>query len=539
MTARAHAGLRYAARVGRWASFDWRSAVLVVLIATGSSSCGDDESAPPITCDAPPTPGEQPFVDATAALGIDQLHHFGDEYCELPDTVGGPGVCAFDYDDDGDVDLYFIDQAPHPNALWRNDGGAFTEVGADAGVDHEGDSVGCLAFDYDSDGDLDLYVTNTGPDRLFENDGGRFSDVTDEVGIEADGYSSSASAGDVDGDGDLDLFVAQVVDLSSCPDQCFLFPAACTPSSNLLFINQGGAFEEVAAERGLDDEAPSLVNVFFDADDDGDLDLYVGNDMGLFFDDRFYENDGSGRFTDRSSERGLTAPGTDTMGVDVGDYDLDGHTDLVITDFKEQPTRLFHCFDPNLPCSSEPLGAVSAEYVNWGVGFVDFDQDGSLDLFTTSGDVAPTDGEPNQLFWGDGKGGFELYEPSSTSDAMATALQSRGAAFADLDGDGDVDVAIANVGGPARVLLNESPKGHFVAVQVDSTSLGAKVTADVDGVTRSEHVIAGGSYLSSSESRVHFGLGAACSAQVTVRFPNGEARSLGTVKAGQTVTVTR
>ena len=475
-------------------------------------------------------------MDATAALGIAASHHFATDFCKLSDTIGGPGVCLLDYDGDGDLDIYFVDRSGHANGLYRNDGATFAEVGKSAGValeDH--DSMGCLAFDYDGDGDLDLYVTANGPDRLLRNDDGVFHDVSAAVGLEADGFSISASAGDIDGDGDLDLFVGRAVKLATCPDECFLFPVACDADTNLLFENRDGAFVEVSEARGLSEAEPTLATLMFDQDGDGDLDLYVGNDMGVYFPDRLYVNDGKGTFVDQAFALGLDAPGTDTMGVDVGDFDLDGVSDMVITDFKDRPIRLFHCGDPAYPCSNDVVPD-GLDYVKWGVGFVDFDNDVDLDLMVATGDVAYLDGDPTHLYFNQEGSFVEVHRPASSP--LSSKQVSRGLAFGDLDGDGDVDAVVANAGQAHQVLLNQTAAGHSLSVELDSLAAGARVTVSSAAGRITEHAVIGGSYAGSSDPRMHFGLGDACTCELSVRYLDGTVRSMSDVPAG-TVRISR
>lgn len=503
-----------------------------------ASACG--ENAEPVVCPAP-TEGAAgaAFVDVTEEAGVQVTHQLATDFCELTDTVAGPGVCLFDADGDGDLDLFTVDRAPGINRLLQNDGrGRFEDVSEPSGLASTADSMGCLAFDANGDGALDLYVTNNGPDQLFLNDGGTFHDATEEVGLDAPGFSISATAGDIDADGDLDVLVARVVELDTCPDACFLFPLACQASTNLLLENRGGRFVDVAAERGLTEAEPTLAVLAFDMDGDGDVDLYAGNDMGIMFPDRMYINDGTGHFTDRGSALGLDAIGTDTMGVDVGDYDLDGRHDLVITDFKDRPIRLFNCFDPAFPCSNN-VAPDGLDHVKWGVALADFDHDGALDLFVATGDVASRQGEPSYLYFNEGEGRFRQYLPAA-GEALAALTVSRGAAFGDIDGDLDVDVVIANVGGPLRILQNDAAAGHALLVELDAGAVGAVVTvATSEGYRLSEHVLAGGSYASSSDPRVHFGLGDACVADVSIRYVGGATQTIGGVRAGQVLGVSR
>ncbi len=502
----------------------WRLLALLAL-----SNCGDGAAAA-VRCPPAPIPSSQPFVDATAALGIVARHHFATDFCELTDTIGGPGVCLLDFDGDDDLDIYFVDRAPYANQLYRNDGDTFVEVGEEVGAALTSDSMGCLAFDYDGDDDIDLLVTSNGRDELLRNDGGVFSEVGQSVGLTALGFSVSASAGDIDGDGDVDLFVGRAVRLTTCPDMCQLYPLACTAESNLLWENQGGHFVEVAQSRGIDHPAPTLSSLFVDFDDDGDLDLYVGNDMGIMFADRLYINDGGGYFVDKAYDFGLDGPGTDTMGVDVGDYDRDGIMDMLISDFSDRPLRLFHCFDRMSPCSNDVLPD-SVAYVKWGAGFVDFDNDGDLDVFASTGDVAVLKGEPHYLYFNLGGGEFLKHVPGS-SDAIASAQVSRGSAFGDLDNDGDVDIVIANAGEAHQVLINQAAAGHSLMVTLDSGAAGARVTVESDTGRLTEQMFIGGSYASSSDPRLHFGLGDSCRAQVKVRWPGGGETTLTDVANG-------
>lgn len=503
----------------------------LVLALLGSLACSDPVSEAP--CAPPPAPSDPLFIDGTAELGVDVEHHLQTDFCDLPDTVGGSGVCLFDYDGDGDLDMYFVDRAPEPNKLLRNDGGSFTDVSAASGAALTDDSMGCVALDYDGDRDLDLYVTNVGDDVLLRNDGDTFSDQTAAAGITASGFGVSATAGDIDGDGDLDLFVGQLVDVASCPEACLFPPLACTVNQrNLLFENRGGTFTEVAVERGIDDEAPTLATLMYDFDGDHDVDIYVGNDMGTVFSDRLYLNDGSGHFREASSDYDVDAPGTCTMGVDAGDFDRDGRLDMVITDFEDRPLRLFRCYDPELPCSNE-VAPDGKDAVKWGVGFVDFDNDLDLDLYVANGEVRFWEEERNFVYFNDGSGRYQEHLPGA-GEVLADLFVSRSVAFGDLDGDGDVDIVVTNVGDRAQVLLNRGAAGHALHVALDTTAAGAvvKVTPHGSDVSLSEPAVIGGSFASSNDPRLHFGLGQACRADVSVSYPDGETKVVEGVDAG-------
>ncbi len=496
---------------------------------------------PEITCDPPAEAGPAPFVDATAASGLDFRHHAATAFCDITDTVGGPGVCAFDHDGDSDVDLYFVDRAGHPNRMFRNDGGKFTDVTEQSGAALAGDdSHSCLAFDFDADGDLDLFVGNEGPDRLLRNDGGTFTDATAEVGLAETGFTTTATAGDIDADGDLDLFVGHLVSPETCPvPTCSPTPKACQSQPNNLYLNEGGKFVDVSEERGITHVEPTLASLFFDFDADGDLDLFVGNDIGSKNPDRLYDNDGTGTFKDRAQGLGLELFGTDTMGVDVGDADGDGKVDFVTSDFDGQPLRLVTCPDEVLPCDMVGINQESVDTVKWAVTLADFDHDRDLDIFATGGNVNVPEGyegDRHQLHHNDGDGLFTFHQPGD-GDALAQRHLGRGAAFADIDGDLDLDIIIANADRPAQLLLNQGTSGHGLLVHLPTTSAGARVTVSAKGFSRTEHALIGGSYAGSSDPRVHFGLGETCAVDVTVEWPGGQKKTFGDVKTGQVLIV--
>ncbi|MBK8258778.1 MAG: CRTAC1 family protein [Polyangiaceae bacterium] len=510
--------------------------------STGTGGADSTTTTETIQCD-PPSPGSKvPFVDVTDEWNLTFEHHATTEFCDITDTVGGPGVCAFDADGDGDVDLYFLDREGFPNKLYRNDGQTFTDVTEGSGAGLTDDSHACLAFDYDGDGDLDLFVGNSGPDKLLKNTGGVFEDVTEELGLIETGYTTTATAADIDVDGDLDLFVGHLVTPETCPAGfCSPTPKACEAETNMLWVNTGGMFINESDARGITHQEPTLASLFFDFDSDGDVDLFVGNDIGSKNPDRLYKNDGTGHFKDAAQGLGLELYGTDTMGIDVGDADGDGKVDIVMTDFELQPTRLITCKDPVLPCDMVGINQESTQTVKWGIALADFDHDTDLDIFHTGGHVnVPVDhaGDLHQLHWNDEEGFFTYHVPSE-GEALAERHLGRGAAFADLDGDLDLDIVIANADRPAQILLNQAAGGHALLVQLDSLSAGARVTVQSGGTSRTEHALVGGSYAGSSDPRVHFGLGNTCAVDVLVQWPGGAEKQIKGVSTGQSLLVVR
>ncbi len=478
-------------------------------------------------------PAGSPFADVTFAWG------FGGAMVS--------GACMLDAEGDGDQDLFM---AGNQALLFRNNGaGTFTPSSLlEAG---ELVIIGCLAFDYDHDWDSDLFLTRAcGVGQscgalLLRNDNGAFTDVTEEAGLVTPGFEQSATAGDIEGDGDLDVCVATL----------FGNPAeTSSPQPDLLLVNDGaGHFTEEAAARGLTAAEPTFTVLFVDIDGDGDVDLHVGNDGGLIVPDRMYLNDGAGSFKDGGAMMRLDFDddhdSSDTMGVDVGDWDLDGFPDLVVTNYDGRPTQLYDC-DADLVCrnlAAEVGLESSGDYTNWGIGLEDFDHDMDLDLFEVSGcnfsrekcASPPVDVE-DQLFWNEGGALARYLAPPG--DALALNREGRGLAFGDLDGDGDQDIAIANFDG-VQVLRNDAAAGHWLRVLLRGTTsnadgVGARVTVQAaGGCAMTEQRIAGGSFLSSHDPHMHFGLGPATSADVTVIWPSGLVQTLEDEAADRTIVI--
>jgi hypothetical protein len=478
---------------------------------------------------------------------------------------GGSGIALFDYDGDGLLDIYVVSayelddqrrKVPHRNALYHNLGGLkFEDVSKKAGVDAAAWGNGVCVGDFDGDGRLDLYVTNWGPNFLFHNNGdGTFSEVAAAAGVQGSGWSTGCTFFDADGDGDLDLYVARYVsttwdELAKAQrtlgwrggPKVMIGPAGLPGEADLFFENKGnGTFVESAAAHGLADSARAYGFGVLATDYDGDgwVDLFVANDSNPNF---LYHNRGNGSFESVGLASGvaLNAEGRAQagMGVDAGDYDGDGRLDLVLTTFAHDTKTIFHNLDGGQfedASRATGLAARTFERMGWGVAFLDADLDGVLDLFLANGHIYPnvdefpdlkeTFRQTNQLLMGDGKGFRDV------SDAAGGGLRirkvHRGLAVGDLDNDGDLDVVVSAMDDTPSILENRQHTGHhWLGLDLrcqgrNPFCIGARVTIDAGGRRQIREVRSGGSYLSQSDLRAHFGLGSfAGPVDVEVQMP--------------------
>jgi hypothetical protein len=513
------------------------------------------------------------FRDASAEAGL-QFQHFtgatGEFY--MPEIMG-PGCALFDYDRDGDLDVYLIQGAlldekkklsearfpPPPNwqpgnRLLRNElvpSGKLrlTDVTAKAGLGHAGFGMGVATGDIDNDGDVDLYVTNLGSNLLYRNNGnGTFTNITAQAGVDDPRWSTSAAFFDYDRDGDLDLFVANYVDFTvKSHKRCtaatgevdYCTPAAYRPVTDRHFRNDGqNKFSDVTQASGIGSVlGPGLGVTCGDFNADGWLDIYVANDGAA---NLLWLNQGNGKFAESGllagaaySVDGMARAG---MGIAAGDFDNDGDEDVLITNLTREGSTLYRNLSNNGAGKGRPGTFADASQetnlarptflsTGFGVGWFDYDNDGWLDLFAANGAVTLMPAlrntpypfhQRNQLFHNEG-GTTGFREVGQTAGpAFQLTEVSRGAAFGDLDNDGDVDLLIANNNGPARLLLNEaSARNHWLSlrltgVKTNRDGLGALVTVRRKGQPPlTRRAQTDGSYLSARDSRVHFGLGAA------------------------------
>jgi len=494
----------------------------------------------------------------------------------MPEIMGAGGA-LLDYDGDGDLDVYLIQgtmldkskktaesRFPPPpdwkpgNRLFRNElvpGGPlrFTDVTDQAGVGFIGYGMGAATGDYDNDGDPDLFVTNFGPDVLFRNNGnGSFTDVTREAGVDDPRWSASAAFVDYDRDGDLDLFVTNYLDFTvrgnkECHDSAgerdYCTPAAYRPVPDRLFRNEGkGKFVDVTVAAGIGKAyGPGLGVTCSDFNGDGWIDIYVANDGAA---NLLWLNQGNGTFEESAllsgaaySADGIARAG---MGVTAADFDSDGDEDILVTNLAREGSTLYRndgrgsFYDATMELG---LHHLSFPFTGFGVEWLDYDNDGKVDLFAANGGVTIVEslrGTPypfqqrNQLFRNEGSGKFRE-TTAEGGTAMELLEVSRGAAFGDIDNDGDVDILVTNNNGPVRLLRNErGSRGHWLQVRPEGVrsnrdGIGARISVLLEGqaaLLRRAHT--DGSYLTAQDLRVHFGLGNRASIDgVRVEWPDG------------------
>ncbi|HET6928726.1 MAG TPA: CRTAC1 family protein [Candidatus Acidoferrum sp.] len=524
-----------------------------------------------------PSPGPAPCFDVRVPKGIDFiLRKSRTSRKYLIETMPG-GVALLDYNNDGLLDIFLVnagrvrDPLPrlpnfdrHEPSYWnrlyrQNKDGSFTDATQQAGlanVDDGNYGMGVAVGDYDNDGYPDIYVTNFGKNILYHNNGdGTFTDVTTKAGVAAGGWSVSAGFFDYDNDGHLDLFVTRYLDWSvanskTCGTQenaMYCPPTEFPAISNILYHNRGdGTFEDVSQKSGIGAiKGHSLGVAFADYDDDGFTDVFVASDVTNQF---LFRNNGDGTFREVALDAGaaLTADGKmlSGMGVVFQDYDNDDRPDIVVTQLPHQPYVAFH--NDGRGAFSEQgleagLGALSGSVSGWGVGLEDFNNDGWKDLFVVQGhvfdNVEKYDStsqylEPPLLALNHG-GRFERADAGS-SEPMA----GRGAAFGDLNNDGWVDVVTTRLGGSPLVFQNRGGKAHWIGIALEGTrsnrdGYGAKLV--VNGQVR--FATAAGSYLSSNDPRVHFGLGESVIATIEIRWPSGALQKLTTDRVDRYLTV--
>lgn len=522
-------------------------------------------------------PNEVQFTDITKQAGIKFTHVFSPEKKYIAESMGG-GVALFDYDNDGYLDIYFVNsltvdlariQRKTTGALYHNNGNnSFTDVTSKSGLGDIGFGMGVAAGDYNNDGLVDLYVTCLGPNHLFKNNGGgAFTDVTMKAGVNDPRWSTGAAFFDYDKDGNLDLFVSNYVgfDFNHLPEfgvgrtcQFKGVPVQCGPrglpgAGDSLYHNNGdGTFSDVSKKAGVSDPNGyyGLGVICSDFDEDGFVDIFVANDSTPNF---FYHNNGDGTFKEIAfiSGTAVNESGSEQgcMGVTLGDYDHDGKLDLFITNFDDEYNVLYHNDGRNSFSDvsfKAKVAEVSLPYVGWGTKFFDYDNDGWVDLLVANGHVYPQRGQYRQreLLHHNNRNGTFSEVAAQSGGALIEERVGRGAAFGDIDNDGDVDVVVADLDGSPQLLRNDDGNSNssvlikLVGARSGRDGIGARVKIVSGELVQIDEVRSGGSYLSQSDLRLHFGLEKRSKMDlVEVRWPSGAIDKIANLEANKIVTI--
>ena len=531
----------------------------------GSNSRAEDLFPTYVSKVMPPAPGDR-FVDATEEAGLDFVHILVDgEMSNIVESLGC-GAAFIDYDNDGLLDIYFVQssylegiaQGERPsglprNRLYRNQGdGTFQDVTDRSGVGDTGFGLAAIAADYDGDGHADLYLCNLGPNRLYRNSGnGTFKDVTDSAGVGDERLSVGASFLDYDGDSHLDLYVTNYLEFD--PEYAYFYspdvfppPLAYEAVPDILYRNKGdGTFEDVSAKAGIASaKGRGMSVVTSDFDGDGRVDIFVSNDATANF---LWRNTGEGTFEEAGVKFGLAfgenGDATGAMTADWGDYNRDGLMDLVVADtaygslYKSVRPGLFS--DEVVPSG---IAALSGQYVSWGGGFLDYDNDSDLDLMVINGDLHHVVGWEDLLLTNDGSQRFS--DGGESSVYFRQKLMGRGGAVGDYDNDGDLDILITNILDRPVLLRNDSPAGNgWLRVTLEGTggnraAYGARVMVHLGERTLVSDLRCPSSYLCSGDPRLHIGLGDhEGPVRIEVAWPSGKRQVLQDVQPNQQVTI--
>jgi enediyne biosynthesis protein E4 len=521
------------------------------------------------------------FVDTIRQSGISFRHVNGASGRKYLVEITGSGCGFVDYDNDGYLDIFLVNGGKTPgfdsaqsvnHALYRNNhDGTFTDVTKKAGIlDNQAFGMGVAAADYDNDGFTDLYITNFGgPNLLYHNNGnGTFSEVAGKAGVRGKGeWSSSAAFLDYDRDGYLDLYVAHYNDHSftrnyicpvgNPPEKSYCSPKVYGGVASSLFHNNGdGTFTDVSLKAGVAlAEGKALGVVAGDFDGDGWVDLYVANDQVRNF---LFHNNHNGTFSEIGMSAGVALDmdgrAQAGMGTDVGDYDNDGRFDIVVANLDNEYLALYRKLDGEGyedVSAKTGLAAATRNLVGFGTKFLDFDNDGLLDLFVANGNVIDNPeliapgrrfAQPKLLLRNTGQG-FQDVTAQAGAD-LSIAKVSRGAAFGDFDNDGDIDVLVNNSGDHPQLLRNDGGnRNNWLTLLLRGTrsnrsGLGARIEVLAAGKWRVFQTLGGGSIMAANDPRVHIGLGGATSAEeIVVHWPSGLVQRIKNVAARQILTI--
>ncbi|MEW6744388.1 MAG: CRTAC1 family protein [Planctomycetota bacterium] len=532
------------------------------------------------------------YVDVAEEAGISFQHTFGDEHLSSILEATGSGCAFFDYDNDGFMDLYLVNGCylegisddesdekglTHTGSLYRNRrDGTFEDVTEKAGLAVQVFGMAVVAADYDNDGFTDLYLTNYYPgekDRtekkileknpdvvfrnlLFRNKGdGTFEDVTEKAGVATRHWSVGAVFFDFDRDSDLDLYVGNYLEFDSryrlyyVADE-FPGPLSYPGQRDFLYRNSdNGTFTDVSEKAGISLKGRAMGVSSADFDDDGDMDIYVSNDAMQNY---LYTNNGNGTFADIGVESGagFSAGGdsSSAMAAELGDFDLDGDLDFFVPDIKYK--NLYRNLGNNLfedATTETGVAEACGQFVAWGGGFLDFDNDGDLDLFVTNGSDHRLDTQENILLENvPGPEGMRVFKDVGPRHGKSFGHKNvgRGAAMGDYDNDGDIDIAVMTLDQPARLLRNDGENRnhwiliHLVGSKSNRDGAGARVIVQTGDLRQVRERTTADSYLSQNDPRLHFGLGSRTEIdRIVIRWPSGITQELKDIAADQILTV--
>jgi len=530
--------------------------LIIVLILQVSISSGAEQSLPV-------------FTDVTKNADINFKHSYGD--FDLSNIVEGTGAGAmfFDYNDDGWLDIYFVNGSwlktvndnrgrnlrdKLTNSLYRNNkDGTFSDITEKAGVGEKGFGFGCSAADFDEDGDLDLYVLNYGPNVFYRNNGdGTFTDISESSGLANSNWSLSAPWFDYDGDGDLDVYVANYLEYDSGKFRSY-YAAAGYPGPlsyrgqpDALYRNNGdGTFTDVTKEAGIfQPNGRAMSATIADLNNDGLLDIYIPNDA---MENYFFKNTGKGTFENEGLMMGLAfgegGQGVSSMGATIGDIDRDNWLDIYIPDMGYGcllMNRKDYFEDRTEPAN---LAVVCGQYTGWGGVLFDYDCDGYLDIFIANGNAHHEYTEEDVLMRNDGTGNFVDVAVKS-GPYFREKYVGRGATYGDYDNDGDLDMLVINLNDSPKLLRNDGGnKNNWLTVQArlsggKSDAVGARIIVTAGSLKQIRDLIPVTGYLSQADPRCHFGLGRSKKADIVeIRWPDRQSIKLENVEPNQILTV--
>ncbi len=512
--------------------------------------------------DASPLPT---FADVTAESGIEFKHSFGDfELTNIVEATGA-GACFFDFDKDGNLDLYVVNGAWNEhindnrgrklkgmlsNRLYRGNGnGTFVDVTEKSKVGDTGFGFGCSAADADNDGDLDLYVLNYGPNVFFRNEGdGTFVDDSEASGLADGRMSLSAPWLDYDNDGDLDVYVANYLEYDEGAIRAYYAadgypgPLSYGALPDALYRNNGdGTFTDVTKEAGLSKSGGRAMSATVaDINNDGQVDIYVTNDATENY---YFENKGEGTFEERGLYVGLAfgenGQGVSSMGPFFADVDRNGFLDVYIPDMTYSSLLMnqgSHFVDHT---ARSNIARICGQYTGWAGLVFDYDNDGYVDIFVANGNAHHEYTEEDVLLRNDGTGKF-IDVSTRSGDYFKTKQVGRGATYGDVDNDGDMDVFIVNLNSEAKLLRNDGGnRNNWIGIvatvpELKRDAVGVRITVSVGSLRQIQDLIPVRGYLSQVDSRMHFGIGSAKQVDsIEIRWPDGKVQLLKNVSANQ------